>query len=401
MPSRSRERVVSAEAVPPRAVSVLALTDYFLPGFRGGGPIRTLASLAARLGSALELRLITRDHDLGRADPYPGIRRDGWEDVGPVRVAYRRTGPLHPLRLLRLIRGAPHEVLYLNSCFSLHFAVQPLLLRRLGLLPAVRTVLAPRGELAVAALANKPRRKRVYLAVAKVFGIYRGVLWQASSEAEAGEIRREFGAGARVAVAPDVADALAELPPRTRVKAAGALRLVFLSRVVRKKNLSGALELLRGVRCPVELDVYGPREDPAYWEECVRIADALVPGVRMVYRGAVPHQRVPAVLREYDAMIFPTLNENFGHVVLEALSAGLPVLVSDRTRWRDLAAAGAGWDLPLEQPGAWTQALEACARWDETMWARWSAGARAAGRAYVEDSSVLAATLELFRGVAR
>lgn len=47
-------------------------------------------------------------------------------------------------------------------------------------------------------------------------------------------------------------------------------------------------------------------------------------------------------------MLLPTLGENFGHSIIEALSAGLPVIISNRTPWKNLIAEGVGADLPLE-----------------------------------------------------
>ena len=377
---------------------VMVLSDYYLPGFKGGGPIRTLANLGERLGSELSIRLVTRDRDLGERAPYPGISTVGWQRLGKVQVAYRRAALLHPLRLRRLITNTPCEVLYLNSLFSPPFTIQALLLRWLGLLPRVRTVLAPRGELAREALARKWLKKRVYLTLTRAMGLYRGVVWQACSEYEAEDIRREFGGKVEIVVAPDLsAEAGEESPLRARVKEPGSLRLVYLSRVVPQKNLLGAIEALQGMRGPVRLDVYGPLQDPAYWRRCQAAAARLPAGVEVRYHGAVPRDHVPAMLGDYDFLLFPTLGESFGHVVLESLLAGVPVLVSDRTPWRGLAGTGAGWDLPLDRPAAWTEVLELCQQCDHATWSHWSSRARHLGREYARDTDVLSRNLALLR----
>lgn len=66
----------------------------------------------------------------------------------------------------------------------------------------------------------------------------------------------------------------------------------------------------------------------------------------------------PSHTPRYCAMLMPSLTENFSYTVLESLQAGIPVLISDQTPWRDLEAKGLGWDLPLEDPDRWLQALE-------------------------------------------
>ena len=53
-------------------------------------------------------------------------------------------------------------------------------------------------------------------------------------------------------------------------------------------------------------------------------------------------------LFEYHFFILPTLGENFGHVFIEALAAGCPLIISNRTPWLELEKKGIGWDIPLE-----------------------------------------------------
>lgn len=55
---------------------------------------------------------------------------------------------------------------------------------------------------------------------------------------------------------------------------------------------------------------------------------------------------------------FPTKGENYGHVIAEALCAGLPIVIADTTPWRNLQSLGIGWDLPLSNPTAFSKALD-------------------------------------------
>lgn len=49
-------------------------------------------------------------------------------------------------------------------------------------------------------------------------------------------------------------------------------------------------------------------------------------------------------------------------MIAEALSVGTPVLISDQTPWRKLAAVGLGHDLPLAEPGAFVRVIESAAK---------------------------------------
>jgi glycosyltransferase involved in cell wall biosynthesis len=131
------------------------------------------------------------------------------------------------------------------------------------------------------------------------------------------------------------------------------------------KNLSGALRMLAGILGDVSFDIYGPKEDLEYWEECQRLIAALPPNIRVRYEGEIEHERVADVLAGYDLFLFPTLGENYGHVISEALASGCPVLISDQTPWRNLEAEGIGWDIPLSETERFRSVLQQCVDGDD------------------------------------
>ncbi|HYH82251.1 MAG TPA: glycosyltransferase family 4 protein [Longimicrobium sp.] len=392
----SVDRSTSADALriggDAEAGTILTLIDYYLPGYKGGGPIRTLANIVQHLGGELRFRIVTRDRDLGDAEPYAeGARRE----VGGAEVVYLAPGEMRR-GIARLLRTPGHDALYLNSLFSATFTLWPLWLRLVGKIHRVPVIVAPRGELSPGALAFKSTKKRAFLIAARRLGLYRGVVWQASSPVEAEEVRRWFGPAATVVVAPDLPPPASAAPP-PRTKRAGELRLAFVSRIDRKKNLDGAIRLLRDVPGSVVLDVYGPEEDAAYAAECRALAKESNADVR--FHGPVPPERVAEVLREADAFFFPTHGENFGHVVLEALLAGCVPLLSDRTPWRGLEAKGIGWDLPLDRPEAFRAALAELVAMDGAGLAARSERAWRHAAAFAGDAEVVARTRGLFASV--
>lgn len=384
----------TGRSVPRARLRVAATVDYYLPGYKAGGALRSVANLAAQLGDTAEFHVVTRDRDMGDAEPYPDAR-PGWTRVEGTPVRYLAPGERSAAAVARALREARPDVLYLNSAFSPVFTLQPLVARMLGRL-RMPVVLAPRGELSEGALTLKRTKKLAFLRVARAIGLYRGVLWQASSELEAREVRQWFGAGARVLVAPDLLEPPAPARPPAP-KRPGELRVVFLSRISGKKNLAGALEMLKGVRGDVHFSVHGPVDDPAHWELCRRRMAELPANVRVDVAGPLVRERVGETLASHHLFLFPTLGENFGHVVLEALLAGVPVLTSDRTPWRAMEAAGAGWTLPLEAPDAFRAILQAYVEMDGGEHARRSAAARAFGEAAARDEGVLEANRALFR----
>lgn len=379
---------------------ILALLDYFEPGYKAGGPIRTLGNMIARLGDEFEFRVITRDRDLGSAEPYPSIAVNEWSRVGKAEVFYASPVKHLPV-LLRLLRWNSCDVLYLNSFFSWKSAIVPLVLLRWGLVKDVPVVLAPRGEFSAGALELKAAKKRVYIALARMFGLCRRVIWQASSEAEAADIRRVMQCGTeQIVVAPNLLPVATEEPGECKQESPrrqpGPLRIIFLSRISPMKNLHFLLSALKSVSATVSLDVYGPIEDSSYWDICSRLIDELQPNISVNYRGAVPADQVAKVFRQYDLFAFPTRGENFGHVIFESLNAGTPVLLSDRTPWR-ADTGGAIEILALDNEDAWTQAIS---RWAEEaergVSCRYSRSARAYARAVCANDQALKMNRQLF-----
>lgn len=346
----------TVKAAPPtreRRKVILVFADYYLPGYRAGGPIRAISNLVDSLSDDFQFHIVTRDRDLGNDEPYPGIVSGEWVNVGKAKVAYLSREKMSFMAMLELLKTHPYHAIYLNSFFSI-LAVRVLMLRRLGLIPNVPVILAPRGEFSPGALQFKGLRKKIYIAFAKVVELCKDIVWQASSDHEAGDIRNVWRDSTRFAARVVITPELLAPPPAAREsrrkKVAGILHAVIVLRISSKKNLDGALRLLRGVRGNMTWSIYGPIEDPEYWNLCQRLIAGLPPNIRVTYHGPISHDQVGDVLSTKELFFFPTFGENFGHAIIEALEAGCPVLISDHTPWRNLEEHGVGWDIPLEKP---------------------------------------------------
>jgi glycosyltransferase involved in cell wall biosynthesis len=380
----------------PAPLRVLAVCDYYLPGVKAGGPVRSLSALAGILAGQVELAVLTRDRDLGDTAPYPGVKADVWTRRGDAPVRYASPAGLKARGLRAALHARDYDVLYLNSLWSA-FTRRILLLRRVRRLPARPMVLAPRGELAEGALCVRRARKLAFLAAARAAGLLEDIVWQATSPAELRDVARRIGPRAAVVLAPNAVAPAQRGAFERPAKVPGELRLVFLSRLSEKKNLLGALELLRGVEGRVTLDVYGSVEHEEYWLRCRRVMDALPANVACSYRGWLPPEQVPETLARYHVFLLPTFDENFGHAIVEAMLAGCPPLISDRTPWHGLALARAGWDLPLEDPYALREALAQAVAMDQPTWQAWAMGTRAFAEARVHADVARDAHLHLFR----
>lgn len=327
--------------------TVLTFVSNYLPAYKSGGPVQSVANIVDHLGDEFSFRIVTQDRDTGDTEPFPGVTVGEWCAVGKCLALYLNATDQSLRRISQIMQDTTHDMVYLNSFFHPRSTILPLLAQRLGLAPRRPTIVAVRGEFSNGALKLKSARKRAYIAAVKALNLYEHVLWQASSKHEAADIQAIFGSNARIHIASDLPRAISpELPHRPREEG-HPLRVLFLSRISPMKNLEFALEVLAKVHVPVDFSIFGPISDLSYWERCQRAIDALPAHVSVRYQGIAPSSEVLRVMAEYDLLFLPTLGENFGHVIIEALGAGTPVLISDQTPWQDLAAAGCGWAEPL------------------------------------------------------
>ena len=112
------------------------------------------------------------------------------------------------------------------------------------------------------------------------------------------------------------------------------LKIAFVSRITPKKNLLFALHLLSDIDLFVKFIVYGPVRDKDYWDTCTVTASLLPDNVDFQYGGDLARDQVLGVLFHSDFLLFPTLGENFGHIIAESLSVGTPVILSEDTPWK-------------------------------------------------------------------
>ena len=316
-------------------VVILCLISEYLPGFRSGGPIRTIANLINQLGDEFEIRVICRDRDLGDSFSYSNIKIDRWNTVGKAKVFYASNKMISFFGIGKLLKETRYDILYLNSFFSFNFTIIPLFFRYFGLVKQKPCAIAPRGEFAKNAMALKKEKKRLYLWLVKFFGLYKNLYWQASSHFELTDINKEVGEVAKIIkIAPDLISFKKLELNKGFKKKRGYFRIIFLSRISPMKNLDYLIKVLTKVRTPLEFTIFGPKVDLKYWNQCIKLIEKLPSNIKVNINEEVSPTKVQEIFSQYDLFVFPTRGENFGHVILESLSAGTPVLLSDKTLWQ-------------------------------------------------------------------
>ena len=340
------------------------------------GPVTSIKALTDCLADRYDFRIL--------AEPTMGF---------PDQVATCRGW----FQLIRYFRSTSHDLVMLSSFFDREYTMPILQLRKLELIPRKPTIVSPRGEFSPGALALKPRRKHAYFSLARRLGLLSDIWLHATGPREAEDILRTFPFCRGILVAPNVR-VLRPLPRGCPARSE-ASRLVFLSRIDRKKNLDYAIKVLSAVRSPVQFDIFGPVTHQDYWDHCWQLIDKLPSHVKVRYLGVLPSEAVSETLADYDLFFLPTRGENFGHAIFDALEVGLPVLISDQTPWQKLDSREAGWSLPLDAPEAFAAAIERFAATAQEKRARLRQGARRLAEASVESDDAATAASDMFRDV--
>ncbi len=347
---------------PPDKPVILTFIGYYLPGNKAGGILRITINTIDHLCDEFDFRIVTRDRDLGEGKAYTDIKADQWQKVGNATVYYLSPRSTTLKAISSVIMRTPHHALYLNSFFD-PLTVMVLLSRRFRGTVFRPVIVVPWGEFGWASLKQKYFKKFVFIQIARLVGLYKNVTWRASSELEKSEIIKIMH------VRSDAIEVIGDLPIKNMPQNSSAqvftppterkgLRIVFLSRISREKNLDYALRVLRKVKASVLFDIYGPAENESYWKECQKLIAQLPSNVVVNYHGSVKSDHVLSVFSRYDLFLFPTGGEAYGHVIAECLTAGTPVLISTETPWRDLQEDQLGWDIDLKHMDSFVEIIE-------------------------------------------
>lgn len=130
--------------------------------------------------------------------------------------------------------------------------------------------------------------------------------------------------------------------------------ILFLGRIHEKKGLRHLLEaicelkkscLSSGLAFDYKVQIVGDSdiEQPRYKDELVTMAKALNLDDCVSFHDGVYGDEKWNYFRQADVFVLPTYSENFGIVVVEALACGTPVITTTGTPWSELKACDCGW----------------------------------------------------------
>lgn len=342
---------------------IVVFNSGFLPAQTFGGPVVSINNIIQNLNTEFKFTIITSAFEIDGQTPLnPKIKVNELNYFSEnVEVLYLDKKHYHFQYVIKKMIGNKRiDLIYVNSFFNYS---QLRLARKIERYFKIPLIVAPRGELEPNALALKKIKKISYLNIFKL--LYKNdcnIYYQATTTEEKNNIKSLLNVSeSKIIILENLPTKNSNEASILKNKEKDNLEIVFISRIQTKKNLSFALDILNKLnnkKLIIRFDIFGPIENVDYWENCLKKIQALPSNITVNYKGIVNHEQIFNTFSNYDLFFFPTLSENFGHVIYEALAANCPILISDQTPWTDVNEYNAGKAFNLDDSEKFIKYIE-------------------------------------------
>lgn len=346
---------------------VFITIPWFVPAYRAGGPIQSVANLVNEFYEETTYYIFCGDTDLN-GGIIENIETGKWIWYNDHSQVWYAAPEKLSDTLIKQVETIKPDILYIIGIFSWHFNMVPMLFCKVP-----KKILSARGMLHPGALAQKKWKKKIYLKIFKLLEYHYKIIFHATDSHEEIYIRKIFGKPAKINIAGNFPKNIGQLP--LEKKKPGILTLVSIALISPMKNILIVLESLRKMKSSIQYKIYGPVKDSEYWNKCVEEIKLMPDNIQVKFYNEIHPSKINEALLNTHVFILPSESENFGHAIYEALSAGRPVITSNYTPWDNLKKFSAGINVSLENNDELTEAINFFASMNETELLQWHAGA--------------------------
>lgn len=313
---------------------ILHVVPTYLPATRYGGPIYSVHNLCKALVQCNhEVYVYTTNINGQIVSDVPLAQ---CIDIDGVQVAY--FGSTH-LRRLYFSPGMKQALLQNMKTFDvahLHsiFLWPTLISARVAETYRVNYVISPRGMLVKDLIDRKSRWiKKFWLRLFDKKNIEHASLLHVTSDLEAREAQRFRYKLPLVRVIPNGVDPIVDSESYVGIATCLSAKIsfpfiLFLGRINWKKGLDKLVPAMK--YCPGGVLVIAGNDEDDYRRELQVLAEGHEVGPNVIFLGRVEGSEKAWLLRNASILVLPSYSENFGNVVLEAMSVGCPVIVTSK-----------------------------------------------------------------------
>lgn len=267
----------------------------------------------------------------------------------------------------------------------------------------IKTVLNPRGDLEIARINYNPWKKAKKKLAWLLYGkkdTQSAACIIATSEQEYNAVR-SLGITAPIAIVPNGIE-IDTFPKSISHTYHDGKVMLFLSRINPIKGIEYLIEAWQAIppkeREGWQIHIVGNSDPKEYINELEKRVSELGLFDSIKFLGPITGENKIKKYQESDVFVLPTLNENFGNVIAEAMMCELPVITTTNAPWKVINDYECGWWINLSVEGLTKALHEAITMTDEE---RWELGKK--GRRCIEDNyaspAVAKKTVEIYKWV--
>ena len=209
-------------------------------------------------------------------------------------------------------------------------------------------IITPRGTLEPWSLEQKKWKKKLAMLLYQKNDLQKANCILATADMEADHVR-DLGITPPIAIIPNGIDVSEYLCRSSKDKASVKKQIVFLSRIHEKKGIEFLINAWKSLHCkyPDWNVVIAGNGEATYVNQLKQ--DISIKGLQN-YMEIVPPvfgEEKHKLYCESSLFVLPTYSENFGMVIAEAMSCGVPVITTNGTPWQELNEHKLGWCIDL------------------------------------------------------
>lgn len=316
---------------------------HFIPGLHTheGGPSRSVVCLTDAIASIADISVTLISHSVSGFQSVPSenklVRR---KTITTSNSLLLGLGLIDRRLLVAALASQSVHLLHSHGLWHLgnHWAM------RIAAKRAIPLICQPRGMLSPWALNHRAWKKRLGMPLFLRKDLENTLAFIATSHMEVEDIRR-LGIRQPVAIIPNGVDfSLAQPIAEPAVMKFERDKVVlFLSRIHPVKGITNLVIAWAKCRVPGwRLILAGP-DEAGYVQTVLRQIEQSGVADSVEYVGEITGAAKAAMYAAADLFVLPSYSENFGMVVAEALTFGIPVITTNATPWAELNTCRCGW----------------------------------------------------------
>ena len=231
-------------------------------------------------------------------------------------------------KIFNLIKFKP-DLIHIHGCWKLRL----ILFFILSKIFSIKIIISPHGMINPVSFNQKKIKKIIGWHLYQKIIFYKSDLIIVNSVNEKKNLEKKINCKVNVIIIPHGININNKININVHKKS--NLRFVFFSRIHPSKNLHKLIKLWKSDKFfyKYSLSVFGEITDLNYFKKLFYRSETNFKNIK--YFGPLK-KNLQKTLSKYDVFVMPSKSENFGLVVLEALSSGLFVLVNKDLPWKIL-----------------------------------------------------------------